>query len=300
MKLWMQVAVAVAIGAGAVLAAPASAAPQGSPWNAEYFGNLELVSQDGRRLKLYDDLLKDRMVVIAFIDPKCTGECGLVTANLVRVRRMLKDRVGKDLFFYTISVDPTQTPETLTAYAAAYRADWTFLTGAKEILLAVRGKFGDHAPLDVHSPQLAIGNEATGQWLSKSALDNVQYLAGVIGNWVDPAWLTRKEAVKPYTEAPRIERPSDGEVVWAQKCAACHAPSGKSVGPSLVGVTKRRDRKWLFQWIMAPEKLIAKKDPIALELSERYKSAPMPNVGLDEDDTDAVIAYLEQLSKERG
>jgi protein SCO1 len=292
--------VALALAWGTLAAAePALAAPKGSPWNATYFGDTELVTQDGKRVKLYDDLLRDRMVVIAFVDPRCKGECGLVTANLVRVRRALAGRVGKDIFFYTVSVDPDQTPASLRAYAEAYRADWTFLSGTKEALLAVRGKFGDHAPLDVHSPQVNVGNEATGQWMSKSSLDNVTYLAGVIGNWLDPAWATRQEEVKSYALAPAIAKPSDGELVWTQKCAACHAPGGKTVGPSLLGVTERRERKWLFQFIMAPENLIRKRDPVALELAEKYRATPMPNVGLDEDDADAVIAYLEQMGKKK-
>jgi protein SCO1 len=292
--------VALALAAGSLAAAaPALAAPKGSPWNAAYFGNNELVTQGGKRVKLYDDLLKDRMVVVAFVDPRCKGECGLVTANLVRVRRALGDRVGKDLFLYTVSVDPDETSASLAAYAAAYRADWTFLRGKREDLLAVRGKFGDHAALDVHSPQITVGNEATGEWMSKSSLDNIPYLAGVIGNWLDPAWSTRKTEVPSYAEAPAVKRPSDGELVWTQKCAACHAPSGKSVGPSLVGVTQRRARKWLVQFVMAPERLVREGDSAALELAERYKAAPMPNLGLHEDDADAVIAYLEHMGVER-
>ncbi|MFL5274323.1 MAG: c-type cytochrome [Anaeromyxobacteraceae bacterium] len=275
-------------------AAPAArAAPAGSPWNAAYFGNTVLVTQDGKPVKLHDDLLAGRRVVIAFVDPRCDGECGLVTANLVRIRRLLGDRVGRDLFFYTVSVDPRATPESLRAYAAAYKADWTFLAGSEADLLTVRGKFGDHAPLDVHSPRIAVGNETTGEWMTQGGLDNPAYLAGVLGNWLDPAWATRRDAVRSYAEAPAIAKPTQGELLWRQKCAACHAPGGKSVGPSLAGVTERRARGWLVRFIADPKGLARSGDPDARALAAAYQAAPMPKLGLGEEEADAVVSYLE-------
>jgi hypothetical protein len=43
------------------------------------------------------------------------------------------------------------------------------------------------------------------------------------------------------------------------------------LGPGLQGVTQKRDRAWLARWIQNPDKLLAEKDPLALELYTRYK-----------------------------
>ena len=42
----------------------------------------------------------------------------LETARLRQVQKLLGDRVGKDIFFYSISIDPyNDTPTTLKRYA---------------------------------------------------------------------------------------------------------------------------------------------------------------------------------------
>jgi cytochrome oxidase Cu insertion factor (SCO1/SenC/PrrC family) len=43
----------------------------------DYFSNVELVDQDGRSLKFYDEVLKDNIVVISFIFTNCQSACPL-------------------------------------------------------------------------------------------------------------------------------------------------------------------------------------------------------------------------------
>lgn len=87
-----------------------------------------------------------------------------------------------------------------------------------------------------------------------------------------------------------------GEQVFRQKCIGCHTiGQGDRVGPDLQGVTQRRERSWLEQWISAPDQMIAQGDPIAVELLNKYKIR-MPNMGLSRDEVLAVIAYLESAS----
>ena len=82
------------------------AAPKGSPWGKDYFPNVDLVNQDGKTLKFYDDLIKDKVVAINFIYTHCGDSCPAETASLKRVQALLGDSVGKDVFFYSISIDP--------------------------------------------------------------------------------------------------------------------------------------------------------------------------------------------------
>ena len=106
-----------------------------SRWGANYFPNLELTTQDGAKVHFYDDVLKGKIVAINLIYTHCQYSCPLETARLAQVQQILGDRVGKDIFFYSITLDPARdTPEVLKAYAEKYHAGpgWTFLTGKKE------------------------------------------------------------------------------------------------------------------------------------------------------------------------
>ena len=67
---------------------------------------------------------------------------------------------------------------------------------------------------------------------------------------------------------------------------------GDLVGPDLKNVTKDRPHEWLQQWIAAPDKMIAKKDPVAIELLHKYNDMEMPNLGLSTSEIDSIIAYL--------
>ena len=85
-----------------------------------------------------------------------------------------------------------------------------------------------------------------------------------------------------------------GEQIFQEKCTACHTiGKGPLVGPDLKGVTAKRPRAWLEQWIAAPDAMLAKKDPIATELLRQWRDVPMPNQGLSTSDVTAILAYLE-------
>ncbi len=94
-------------------AAPAptdrSEAPQKtglSRWGADYFPNIALVTHEGKSVRFFDDLIKDKVVVINFMYATCPDACSLDTARLAKVQQILGDRVGRDIFMYSITVDP--------------------------------------------------------------------------------------------------------------------------------------------------------------------------------------------------
>jgi protein SCO1/2 len=254
-------------------------------------------------VRFYDDLVKDKHVVVSFIFTNCSKQCGPITANLVRVKRALGERVGKDVHFYSITMDPERdTPEVLARYAEAYKTGpgWTVLTGREEDVELLRKKFGDLQPRDDHSAHVNVGNDAIGQWMGTSALDNPKYLATVIGSWLDPAWGTRQPAtpVKSYADAPPIVKPSRGGGVFAKNCASCHQPNGASVGPDLAGVLERRDRAWVTRWIKEPDRMLAEKDPVAVQLVREHRGVEMPNMGLSDADVAAVVDHLGERAPE--
>lgn len=103
---------------------------------ASAFPNVVLRTPDGKALRFYDDLVKDKIFLINMFFVACTdGACPMVTANLARVQPLLGKRLGRDIFMYSISLDPVQdTPESLRAYTAHFKVGpgWLFLTGDKE------------------------------------------------------------------------------------------------------------------------------------------------------------------------
>src|SRR5215470_2659310 len=96
-----------------------------------HFPNIELITQDGQKVHFYDDLVKGKIVAIDLIYTTCHYACPLETARLAQVQKKLGDRVGKDIFFYSISIDPEHdTPEVLKAYMEKFHIGpgWAFLT----------------------------------------------------------------------------------------------------------------------------------------------------------------------------
>jgi len=286
-------------GAGVLLSIlPAFA---GSPWGANYFPNVPLITQDGATVRLYDDLLKGKAVAINAIYTSCKDECPLETARLVQVQRLLGDRVGKEIFFYSISIDPKRnTPEVLKAYAQKFGVGpgWLFLTGREEDIKLVVKKLGlsrsnDPANRDGHMPILMIGNEPTGQWMRNSAVDNPRFLATKIGNFM--GW-KNSQPERSYAGVAESWAPDTGAYIFASRCSACHTiGKGDSVGPDLAGVTTRRDRSWLVRYLRHPDQMLAEKDPIAVALSAKYKNVPMPNLRLSEGEIAVLLSYLEGL-----
>lgn len=127
----------------------------------EYFGESELVTQDGRKVHFYSDMLKDRVTVVNVIYTNCKDACPLITARLNEVRRELGELFGSRVFFVSISSDPERdTPQALKKFAQAQHADaagWTFLTGSRPNIDRVLGKLGQAAQsAEDHSTLLLI------------------------------------------------------------------------------------------------------------------------------------------------
>jgi len=138
------------------------------------FPNVVLTTHEGKKVRFYDDLIKDKIVLINFMYVKCEGTCPGTTANLVKVQKLLGPRMGKDIFMYSITLKPEEdTPETLRRYAKAYKVGpgWQFLTGAPADVELLRRKLGfiDRDPArdadkSNHIGMLRWGNEPLTLW----------------------------------------------------------------------------------------------------------------------------------------
>src|SRR6267143_2473609 len=189
-QLRARVAAAALLAAASVLL-DSGTAIAGGPWGADYFPNVPLTTQDGKVVRFYDDLLQGKAVAINLIYTRCSASCPLETAKLVQVQRLLGDRVGKDVFFYSISIDPKHdTPEALKAYARRFHVGpgWLFLTGKHEDIQLVSKKLGlasltDAWNRDGHQPALMVGNESTGEWIRSSTVENPKFLARMMSDF---------------------------------------------------------------------------------------------------------------------
>lgn len=143
----------------------APAAPAGA---AKYFSDVELVNQDGQKLRFYSDVLKNKVVIINTFFTTCTSVCPPMNRNLEKIQETLGDRLGKDAFLVSITVDPeADTPPRLKEYSKRFhaRAGWTFLTGKKENVDWALYKLGQYVETkDDHTTIIIIGNEPKGLW----------------------------------------------------------------------------------------------------------------------------------------
>jgi protein SCO1/2 len=154
----------------ALLASESGAAEHGGP----VLPNVTLRTQDNQPVRFYDDLIKGKTVVISFMFTSCKAICPMANVNLLKVQKALGDHVGRDVFFYSLTLDPkADTPEVLHEYARKIgaKAGWTFLTGKAEDLELIRRKMGFTDPdpkVDAdktqHGGLIAYGNDAAGRW----------------------------------------------------------------------------------------------------------------------------------------
>ena len=92
-----------------------------------------------------------------------------------------------------------------------------------------------------------------------------------------------------------------GKEIFQQRCTACHTiGKGKLVGPDLSGVTSRREESWLQRKIKAPERMIAEKDPITMQLLRESNNVQMAPLGLSDKEVANVIAFFKTIDAKGG
>lgn len=135
-------------------------------------------------MRFYSDLLKGHTVVIIPFFATCTNVCPPMNRNLEKIQEALGDRLGKQVYLISISVDPvTDTPTRLKEYAAKFHAKpgWYFITGKKENVDWALYKLGQYVEdKNNHTSIMIIGNEATGLWKKAFALARPDELIKIV------------------------------------------------------------------------------------------------------------------------
>jgi cytochrome oxidase Cu insertion factor (SCO1/SenC/PrrC family) len=150
-----------------VPAAPSATSPKQRAARM-FFSDRKLVTQHGRTVAFYSDVLRDKVVLINFIFTQCTDSCPTQTARLAQVQPLVAD-LGEGVSLVSISVDPERdSPGVLREYAERFGAGegWVFLTGAKPDIDDVLRRLRQLAPVrEAHTTLFLLGNTRTGHWL---------------------------------------------------------------------------------------------------------------------------------------
>ena len=157
---------------------------------AGYFTNAVLLTHEGKPVRFYDDLLKDKLVVINMMYTVCSGICPANTAALKALQQGLGGRVGRDIFMYSLTLRPEMdTPAALRDYMRQYQVQpgWTFLTGKPAEVDQIRRRLGFYdrdpvadADISRHTGMLRIGNLRVRRWSMAPTLASTRQLVSAV------------------------------------------------------------------------------------------------------------------------
>ena len=146
--------------------------------------DLELVTQDGKRVKFKSDVINDKLVAMTFIFTSCTTICPVYSAIFSRLQPLLGDRLGSEVILVSITLDPARdVPRRMKKEANKFQAKpgWYYLTGKKgnvdQVLEGLDAYFQDFT---LHPPMALVGDGKTGTWKRYTGFPKPEYLLAMI------------------------------------------------------------------------------------------------------------------------
>lgn len=195
--------------------APEARVPRGK--RSDGFSNIALRTQHGEEVRFYDDLVKDKVVIINLMYTQCPKICPGTTANLTRLHDLFGERMGRDLFLLSLTIDPeVDDPAQLKRYWEAFgsRPGWLYLTGDYDEIDELRHQLGVYDPDPIvdadktqHSGIVTFGNDRTDRWAALPALMRVDQMAETIVRFTrDDEWTPRRELRRLAAGGPEAHR----------------------------------------------------------------------------------------------
>lgn len=180
-----------------------------------YFPNVILTTHEGRRVRFYDDLIKDKIVLLNFMYAKCEGVCMPITMNLKRAQDLFGERMGRDVFIYSFTLKPQEdSVASLRRYAEMHhvKPGWTFLTGSVRDMELLRRKLGYVDPdpeidkdKSSHLGVIKYGNEPLERWGGCPGMSRPASIVKAI-SWVD--WPNNSSGDRNVPRLPDAGRPT--------------------------------------------------------------------------------------------
>ncbi|MBK5519823.1 SCO family protein [Pseudomonas sp. TH10] len=147
------------------------------------FADVALVDQTGKAVRLEQDLVSNKIVVMSFIYTSCTTVCPVVSSIMGKVQKQLGARVGTEVQLVSISIDPQRDDATrLNEYARSFQngPGWSWLTGSTQsVAETLKGLGTFNGDLKSHAPLILVGDGNSRHW--------TRYYG-----FTDPAVLTRE------------------------------------------------------------------------------------------------------------
>jgi protein SCO1/2 len=149
--------------------------------------DITLTDQDNRKVSLYTDLMKDKLVVLNFFYTTCTGICPTTGLWLSNLQNKLGPRLGKDVILISISLDPdVDTPDKIKAWSMRWKRKpgWSLLTSPTKEVQELTKQFLVLESAGMHSPTVFIGDGTRNDigWVSVDILDQSRALMSFFEN----------------------------------------------------------------------------------------------------------------------
>jgi protein SCO1 len=148
--------------------------------------DIEVLDQDGKRLKFYADLVRGRTVIISFMFTGCKTVCPPQTAIMTDVRAKLNaaEYPLKDVLLISLTVDPLgDGPIELKRFAKkfeispAIQKGWVFLTGdPTQLSLLLKSLGATQAIPNDHTDLIWLANDTKKRWTRTSGFSSPDQL----------------------------------------------------------------------------------------------------------------------------
>jgi len=145
----------------------------------------KVFNQDGQQVRLYTDLIKDKVVLLNFFYANCGYVCPMQGEILSRLQARLGARLGTDVFLISISIDPQRDdPRRLREWAnlQQVKPGWTLVTSNNAEMRKMIEDFTGNkpGPKEVHASFIFIGNDSTETWTDAEGLTSPEHLISLI------------------------------------------------------------------------------------------------------------------------
>ena len=126
--------------------------------------DVPVLTQDGKSVRFYTDLVKGNTVAVNFIFTNCKTICPMLGGMFTNLQK----HGGSGVKMISISIDPTvDTPRRLKEWSSKFHPgpSWVFVTGRQADIDQILKALGVYTsrPQD-HLPLTIIGNDSTNVW----------------------------------------------------------------------------------------------------------------------------------------
>lgn len=120
-----------------------------------------LLNHDGQRVRLRSQVWRERLAVVNFVYTTCSSFCGVQSAMLAQWQTKLGARMGREVVFISLSIDPlSDDVARLHAFARNFEPgpNWWWLTGEPAAMFSTLEALGaDRGDPRDHGPQWLLG-----------------------------------------------------------------------------------------------------------------------------------------------